>query len=69
MRLTDQLDDVQELEQELGFESIEFFIQCLHGEIRLAEIMKEKKPWEIRDGESSYEFLKHKRPDAKHIAN
>lgn len=45
MRLTDSIEDIQVLEQELGFESIEHFIQCYHGEIRLAELMKQYKPW------------------------
>lgn len=66
MKLTDQMDDIRRLEEELGFESIELFIQTLHREIRLVDEMKDGKPWEMRDGESSWEVLKQKRPDVKH---
>ena len=69
MRLTDEIDDIQRLEEELGFESIELFIQNLHGEIRLVDVMKEGKPWEFRDGDSTFEVLRHKRPAAKHVPN
>jgi hypothetical protein len=48
MRLTDSIEDVQVLEKELGYESIEQFIQVFHGEIRLAEVMKIHKPWDIK---------------------
>ena len=66
MKLTDQMDDIRRLEEELGFESIELFIQTLHREIRLVDEMRDGKPWEMRDGDSSWEVLKQKRPDAKH---
>ena len=66
MKLTDQMDDIRRLEEELGFESIELFIQTLHREIRLVDEMKDGKPWEMRDGESLWEVLKQKRPDVKH---
>ena len=66
MKLTDKLEDVRRLEEELGFESIELFIQSLHREIRLVDDMKHGRPWEMRDDESSWEVLKQKRPDSKH---
>jgi NADH dehydrogenase (ubiquinone) 1 alpha subcomplex subunit 5 len=47
MRLTDQIEDVRRLEEEFGFETIEYFIQSLANEINLVDYAKQLKPWEM----------------------
>lgn len=59
MKLTDQMDDVKRLEEELGFETVELFIQSLHGEIHLADNMIREKPWEMKDEDHDvYELMR-----------
>eukprot|EP01015_Nassula_variabilis_P018238 TRINITY_DN2962_c0_g1_i17.p1 TRINITY_DN2962_c0_g1~~TRINITY_DN2962_c0_g1_i17.p1 ORF type:complete len:166 (+),score=43.90 TRINITY_DN2962_c0_g1_i17:65-562(+) len=67
MNKTDQLEDIRELEEALGHESIEVFIQLLHREIMLVDQMKVAKPWEPRKYDSEiFKFGKTKEVDLKH---
>jgi|688.fasta_scaffold2654148_1 hypothetical protein len=53
------MDDVKRLEEELGFETVELFIQSLHGEIHLADNMIREKPWEMKDEDHDvYELMR-----------
>lgn len=40
MRLTDEIEDVRKLEEELGHDTIEFYIQSLNKELTLLEHVK-----------------------------
>lgn len=40
MRLTDEIEDVRKLEEELGHDTIEFYIQSLNKELTLLEHAK-----------------------------
>lgn len=42
MNLTDQIHDIRRLEEQLGFDSIEMFIQSLNDELSLVDDMKSK---------------------------
>ena len=37
MRITDEIDDIRQLEEEFGFEQIEFLIQQLAKEVDLVD--------------------------------
>jgi hypothetical protein len=49
MKITDEIDDIRVLEEELGHDSIEMFIWALSRELTLVDIMKDSKPWIARD--------------------
>ena len=45
MKLTDEIEDISELETALGMETLEFFISQLAQELEQIEVAKELKPW------------------------
>lgn len=45
MKLTDEIEDIRELEKALGMETLEFFISQLVEEFEQVEVAKELKPW------------------------
>lgn len=51
MKLTDEIEDVAELEKALGMETLEFFISQLVEEFEQIEVAKELRPWERRGDE------------------
>ena len=70
MKLTDEIEDIRTLEEELGHESIEIFIQALYKELDLVDYMYDGKPWISRDTDGSeaeiYKFLKTPASELKH---
>lgn len=42
MKQVDKIEDIRELEEAFGYDSIEIFIQALHPEIELVDLMKGK---------------------------
>lgn len=67
MKLTDEIEDVRTLEEELGHDSIEVFIQSLSKELDLVDFMKDSKPWEARDEDlEPFQLGKIKREEFKH---
>ncbi|KAL4450392.1 hypothetical protein ABPG74_009098 [Tetrahymena malaccensis] len=74
MKLTDEIEDVRQLEEEFGQDSIELFIYSYGKELELVEYMKHSKPWESRAGDEEQNemiriasqkrvYLKHQRVD------
>lgn len=53
MKLTDEIDDIRQLEEEFGHDSIEMFIYSYGKELELVEYMKHSKPWESRVGDEA----------------
>jgi len=68
MKLTDEIEDIRKLEEELGHEAIEVFILSLQRELKLVDYMKDSKPWEAREEEiEDYQFMKTSFKDLKHM--
>ena len=64
MKLTDEIEDVRQLESELGNDSIELFIQALYKELDLVDYMKDSEPWKARsDDLEVYNLGRLKRED------
>eukprot|EP01017_Pseudomicrothorax_dubius_P023029 TRINITY_DN2474_c0_g2_i2.p1 TRINITY_DN2474_c0_g2~~TRINITY_DN2474_c0_g2_i2.p1 ORF type:complete len:214 (+),score=50.52 TRINITY_DN2474_c0_g2_i2:130-771(+) len=67
MNLTDKTEDIRELEAALGHDSVEMFIQALHSDYELVDLMKDVKPWEPRpDNDGVYKFSKVRREYEKY---
>ncbi|CAD8066610.1 unnamed protein product [Paramecium primaurelia] len=69
MRITDEIEDIRQLEEEFGFEQIEFLIQQLAKEVDLVDQMKYYKPWEKTQDDSTFELLRQPHPALKHQRN
>ena len=68
MKLTDEIEDIRKLEEELGHESIELFITALNKEFILLDYMKDSKPWEAREeDQEAIKISKMKRDEIKHM--
>ena len=52
MQVVDQTTDVEELEDFLGVETIELFIDKLVGQLEVINIMRHSKIWELQSDDS-----------------
>lgn len=52
MKVVDETPDVEELEEFLGVETIELFIDNLVGQLQVINIMRHSKIWELENDDS-----------------
>ena len=52
MKVVDETSDIEELENFLGVETVELFIDNLVGQLEIINIMRHSKIWEIENDES-----------------
>ena len=71
MELTHSFPNIKELEERLGYDSIEMFIENFAVEIELVDDMAEMKPWEKLDisEREKFSFEMAQVPVKDHIKN
>lgn len=71
MELTHAFPNIKELEERLGFDSIEMFLESFSVEMELIDDMAEMKPWEKLDisEQDQMEFEMAKVPLKDHLKN
>eukprot|EP01016_Furgasonia_blochmanni_P039755 TRINITY_DN4984_c0_g1_i11.p1 TRINITY_DN4984_c0_g1~~TRINITY_DN4984_c0_g1_i11.p1 ORF type:complete len:250 (+),score=86.86 TRINITY_DN4984_c0_g1_i11:94-843(+) len=69
MKLTDETEDIKALEEAIGHESVEMFIQGLQKEYQMVDLMKVTKPWEPRALKEPelFVYAKKRRDELKHM--